>query len=119
MKKLLTLAIKPFKWLWTNLKDIKTLIIFIIVFLLLSSEVWVFYLLGVITWGSTFSKRCLGVASACWIFWLGPFTPFMPLCIGITFGVKAIFNKIKHKHLKLPTTYKNYKEVVYNYLNLS
>ena len=66
----------------------------------MSSEVWVFYLLGVISWGSEFSKWCLGVASACWLFWLGPITPFLPLCIIITAFIKGIVNKIRFKKLK-------------------
>lgn len=90
----------PFVWMWTNLKDWRTAVIFAIVFVVVSSEVWVPYLLGVITWGTTFSKTMFGVGSACWIFWLGPGTPFLPLCMGITVGVKAVFNKIKARRGK-------------------
>lgn len=83
--------------MWTNLKDWRTAVIFGIVFVVVSSEVWVPYLLAFITWGTTFSKTMMGVGSACWIFWLGPGTPFLPLCMGITVGVKALFNKIKER----------------------
>lgn len=102
MKKIIHLITKPFKRLRINLKDIKTLVIFIIVFLVLSSEVWVFYLLGFIFSDTDFGKRCLGIGSACWLFWLGPFTPFLPLCIAITFGIKALFNKIRFRKIKSP-----------------
>lgn len=85
----------PFKWLWVNLRDWKTLVIFATTFLILSSEVWVFYLLSLINIGSEFSAWALGIASACWLFWLGPGTPFLPLCIVITIGIKELFNKRK------------------------
>lgn len=94
------LIVFPFKWIWFNLRDWRTAIIFVIVFLVLSSEVWLFYLLGIISWGSEFSKWCIGIASACWIFWLGPGTPFLPLCIAITAGIKALFNNAKGRGSK-------------------
>lgn len=93
---------KPFKWIKDNIKDWRTAIVFIIVFLVMSSEVWVSYLLGIITWGTDFSKWCMGVASACWLFWLGPFTPFLPICIGLTILIKSLFNKIRFRKLKSP-----------------
>ena len=90
----------PFVWLWRNIKDWRTLIIFIIVFLVVSIEVWLPYLLSFITWGSDFSKTMLSIGSACWLFWLGPGTPFLALCIVITIGVKGLFNKLKYKKIK-------------------
>lgn len=90
---------KPFKWIKDNIKDWRTAIIFGIVFLVVSCEVWVPYLLAIITWGTTFSATMLGVASTCWLFWLGPFTPFIPICIAITIAIKAVFNKIRYKHM--------------------
>ena len=96
LKKIWGWIIAPFKWIWKECKDIKTLIIFIIVFLVLSSEVWVFYLLGLIFQNNWF----FGIASACWAFWLGPGTPFLPLCIGVTMGIKQIFNVIKKRKEK-------------------
>lgn len=90
----------PFRWLFMECHDWRFLVIFIIVFLVMSSEIWVFYLLSFINWGSDFSKWCLGIASACWAFWLGPFTPFIPLCVAITIGIKTIFDKLKERHKK-------------------
>lgn len=87
----------PFIWIFYNIRDWHTLVIFIIVVLLVGSEVRIPYLLGFITWGTAFSKIMLGVGSACWIFWLGPFTPFIPLCIVITIGIKTGINKWKMK----------------------
>ena len=91
---------KPFVWLKDNIKDWKTAVIFIIVFLVVSCEVWLPYLMGFITWGTDFSKWCFGIASACWLFWLGPGTPFLPICIGLTILIKSLFNKITFRKLK-------------------
>lgn len=90
----------PFIWLFYNIRDWRTMVIYLIVTAVVSIEVWLPYLLGVITWGTDFSKIMFSVGSACWIFWLGPGTPFIPLCISITIGVKALFNKIKSRHSK-------------------
>lgn len=88
----------PFKWIWTNIRDWRTAIIFVIVFLLVSSEVWVPYLIGVICWGNEALRNTMfGVGSACWLFWIGPGTPFMVICIGLTIAVKGLFNKIKER----------------------
>ena len=86
---------KPFIWIKDNIKDWRTAVIFIIVFLLLSSEVWIFYLLGIIFQNAWF----YAVASTCWLFWLGPATPFLPLCICITILIKGLFNKIRFKNI--------------------
>lgn len=85
----------PFIWMWKNLRDWRTAVIFAIVFVVVSSEVWVPYVLGFIFVDAR--AYLWGIGSACWIFWLGPGTPFLPLCMGITVGIKAIFNKIKEK----------------------
>lgn len=55
----------------------------------MSSEVWVPYLLGWIL----HNNWLLGVGTACWLFWLGPGTPFMVICIMATIAIKGIFNK--------------------------
>lgn len=70
--------------------------IFIITFLILSAPIWLFYTLGII-----FNNGWLiGIASAYWLFWIGPFTPFIPLCLGITAGVRGIIAKVKHRRDK-------------------
>lgn len=85
----------PFVWIWNNLKDWRTFLIFFIVCATISCEVWVPYLLGVITWGTEFSAWCFGIGSTLWAWWLLPGTPFLPLCIVITIGIKGLLNKIK------------------------
>ena len=80
----------PWVWVFYNIRDWRTAVIFCIVFLIVSSEVWVPYLLGFI-----FNNAWLiGVGTACWLFWLGPGTPFMVICIILTIGVKGLWNKI-------------------------
>ena len=84
----------PWKWLWVNIRDWRTLVIFVITVLVVGSEVWVPLLLGWI-----FDNYwLLGIAATCQLFWLGPGTPFLIICIVITIGVKGLINKIKEKH---------------------
>ena len=91
----------PFVWLFYNIRDWRTFVIFVIVFLVVSIEVWLPYLLGVIFWNNeSFRITMISVGSACWLFWLGPFTPFLPLCIFLTFIIKGLINKIKSKKHK-------------------
>lgn len=90
----------PFIWMWNNLKDWRTFLIFGIVCAVISCEVWIPYLMGFITWGTDFSAWCFGIASTMWLWWLLPGTPFLPLCIAITIGIKALFNKIKTKKVE-------------------
>lgn len=80
---------------WDVFKDKTNITIFVIVNVVLSSEVWLSFLLAVITGNKWF----WAVGSACWAFWLGPFTPFIPLCVAITFAVRKIYDKIKKKHI--------------------
>lgn len=79
-----------------QLKDRTNILIFIIVFLVLSSEVWVPYLLAIITG----NEWWWAIGSVCWAFWLAPFTPFLPLCFVVTFAVRKIVDKIREKHNK-------------------
>lgn len=88
----------PFVWLWVNIRDWHTALIFTLVVVIVSCEVWVPYLIGAIMWNNEPVRISMfSVGSACWIFWLGPGTPFLPLCIGITIGIKALFNKWSQK----------------------
>lgn len=100
-KWVLYLIVFPFKWLWYNIRDWRTAVIFIITVVVVSSEVWVPYLLGFIFYANEALRITMfSVGSACWLFWLGPGTPFIIICIGITIGVKEIFNRIKLRRNK-------------------
>lgn len=87
----------PFVWLFYNIRDWRTAIIFVLVVVVVSIEIWLPLLLAFITWGSDFSKIMLGIAGTCELFWLGPGTPFVLLCTFITIAIKGLFNKIKSK----------------------
>lgn len=91
----------PWVWIFYNIRDWRTAIIFIIVCAVVSSEVWVPYLLAFIFWSNEgWRIGLLSFASACWIFWLGPGTPFLVICTSLTIGIKAIFNKVKERKQK-------------------
>lgn len=77
-------------WTYKQLKDWKNLLIFAVVFVIVSCEVWVPYLIGVITGDAYW----YGIGSLCWAFWLAPGTPFITLCILITIAIRKIIDKI-------------------------
>lgn len=85
------LLLFPFQWIYINIRDWHTFLIFAIVFLVVSSEVWVPYLLYIILK----LPVLLAIGSACWLFWLGPGTPFLLICILLTMLIKAGLNKWK------------------------
>lgn len=94
----------PFVWLFVNIRDLKTAIIFLIVLAVYSGSVWGFYLASLLCgWTSTdVGKWLFGIGTTIWAWWLSPAgSPFILLCIVTTIGVKALFNKISHrKHKK-------------------
>lgn len=88
----------PFRWVWMACHDWRILIILIIVFVVYSSSVWGFYLAGLICYKQESVRNWLwGIGSAMWVWWLGPFTPFMELVVLTTMGIKAVIDKIKYK----------------------
>ena len=96
MKKLWSKIKKFWKQTWKELKDWKTLILYIIVNIVLSCEIWVPYLLGLITG----NKWWYGIGSACWLFWLGPGTPFTLIAITATITIKKLYIKLKKRRRK-------------------
>lgn len=96
MKRLRKKFLSLLKAIIKQLKDKTNIIIFIVVFLVLSSEVWVPILLGIITQNAWW----YGVGATCWAFWLAPFTPFLPLCLGITFAVRKAYDALKKRSKK-------------------
>ena len=100
MKKLFAKAKKAFvdffKWLWTECKDIKTLILFGIVCLVISSPIWIGYILGFIfNWEAAF-----WFSTAMWAFWLMPGAPFLAIAVAVTLGVKKFLQFIFRKKRK-------------------
>ena len=77
--------IKEFiKWVIDECKDWKTLVILLIIMAIVYFPTWGGFLFYYIfKW-----KWCFAVATAYFAFWMGPFTPFFPLCIAISIGIK-------------------------------
>lgn len=95
------LAIKwPWKWLWMACHDWRLILVYVGWMAIIGCEVWVPLVIAWCCPGTDLSKSMYAVAATCEAFWLGPFTPFMPLCIALTIGTKAIFDKIKTKKEK-------------------
>ena len=72
------------RWVWQECKDVKTFLLLLVVIAVVYSPVWGGYLLFLLfgwSWASV-------MASACLLFWAGPFTPFFPICIGITLVIR-------------------------------
>lgn len=77
---------KFFNWIWQECKDKDTLLLFIGVVVLMYLPAWGGYLLhAIFGWA-----WCSAVASAYLLFWAGPFTPFFPVCMGITLSIKKV-----------------------------
>lgn len=74
-----------------QLKNKVNIIIFVIVLIITYSPVWLVGGLGFIFQ----DKAMLAIAIAYALFWAGPFTPYFPLCIGLTFIIRKIYDKIK------------------------
>ena len=100
-KRVWFLIVWPWKWVLTECKDWRTLVLFALVMAVMSSEVWVTYIIGFIAKNAgnqTLGNSLLGTASAIWAWWLLPTgSPFMGICVAITVGIKALFDKIKDK----------------------
>ena len=84
---------KLFIYIWHELKDWHTLLLFGIVCLVVGVEVWLPFLLGLIFKNA----YLLGIAAICEAFWLAPLTPFLPICIGITLAIKKPIENWRRK----------------------
>ena len=83
---------KVWQWLRANLINKETFVFFLIAEIIFWSPCIVTGLLAVIVdawWWTAFGAICL--------FWAGPFTPAVPLQIGLTLLLKKIFNRKKSK----------------------
>lgn len=87
---------KGVEFLKNELQDRLTIIIFIVTVLVLSSEVWLCYLLGIIF----NSAYLIGIATTCWLFWLSPFTPFLSISFLLTIGIREGIRKIQERGKK-------------------
>lgn len=79
--------------IWEQLKDKTNLIIFTCVLIVIYSPTWLVGLIGVIF--QYVSLIAFSISYA--VFWAGPFTPFFPIVIAITFTIRKIINKFNNK----------------------
>ena len=90
----LWLKIKSFLfYIKSECRDWRTFVLLLIVMAIVYSPVWGCYLIFALTG----AKWAFAAASAVLAFWAGPFTPFFPLCIAITLGLKKLFSRNKKK----------------------
>lgn len=95
--KLRKMAIDFLKWVWSECKDWRTLILLGVVCLVIGLPVWGGYLLALIFhWNWAF-----WMASVCWAFWMLPGAPFFALCVSITLAIKKIYEKKMGKLKKI------------------
>lgn len=100
------------RWIWRECKDVKTFLLLLLVIAVVYSPVWGGYLLHAIfgwKWASV-------MASACLLFWVGPFTPFFPICIGITLSIKRWKERRTNKQQDTPKIAKPEKSITYTKL---
>ncbi len=100
IKKLIDKGIDFIKWVWNECKNWQTLLLLFCVIAVVSFPIWMGYILYAIfrfNWA-------FWIASVMWAFWLGPFSPFMVICISITLAIKkwgrTILNKGVESHEK-------------------
>lgn len=79
--------------IWKQLKDKINLIIFTCVLIVIYSPTWLVGLIGVIFQDVSLIAFSISYA----VFWAGPFTPFFPVVITITFTIRKIINKFNNK----------------------
>ncbi|MBQ3390686.1 MAG: hypothetical protein IJG57_06430 [Firmicutes bacterium] len=77
------------KYVWTECKDWRTLVLLAIVMFVMYTPVW----LGYILFHLFEIKWALAMMTGYMLFWAGPATPFIPLCIAITLTVKRFLWK--------------------------
>lgn len=107
----------PFRWIWVECRDWRTLALFVAVMAVIGSEVWVPLVISIFAppvglsremWISFFQGKASAensglkgsmffVACTCEAFWLLPGTPFIPLCIFVTMGIKTAIDKARER----------------------
>ena len=92
--KILWLLVRwPWQWLWMACHDWRLVLVYVGWMAIVGSEVWVPFLLGILSPDPSFKAWMLSVAGTCEAFWLLPLTPFMPICIALTIGTKAVMDR--------------------------
>ena len=98
IRKLWNKALDFFKWVWSECKDWRTLVLLGIVCLVLGLPVWGGYLVGFLFhWEWAF-----WVATVAWAFWMLPGAPYFALCVSITLVIKRLFERAAGKKKSKP-----------------
>ena len=92
----------PFVWLFYNIRDWRTLICILISFIIVSSSVWIWFLLGIILgWNSDTAKWFIGIGTTVFVWWASPVgSPFILVVTILAIGIKALYNKIRIHRIK-------------------
>ena len=101
-----------FVWVFYNIRDWRTFVIYVIVNIIVSCEIWVPYLIATICWNNeTLRNSMISAGTAGILFWnVVPFTPYIGICIFLTIAIKSLFNKIREKRAQKKEKKKNEQE---------
>lgn len=102
LKTLWLLVRWPWRWLWMACHDWRLILIYVGWMAVVGCEVWVPLLLAFLSNDGAFRAWMLSVAGACEAFWLAPLTPFMPICVALTAGTKALMDRSSSKRRNKP-----------------
>lgn len=95
-------AVKRFlRWLWEFIKSFNTAkgyISLIIAWCIMYGWVVAFFVIGTVAEDA----YLLGIATTVAVFWAGPFTPFLPILVGLTRFIQKIIlrDKAVPKHIR-------------------
>ena len=91
-----------FVWVFYNIRDWRTFIIYCLVNVLVSSEIWIPFFIATVCWyNEPLRNSMISAGMAGILFWnVVPFTPYIAICIFLTIAIKSVFNKIRDKRLK-------------------
>ena len=90
IKKIKNWFISFFKWLFSQLKDKTTIIIFIILLAVAISPIVLGYIFGFIM----NNNYLIGIATAYLLFWMAPGTPVFTVIIILTLGIRKLIKFI-------------------------
>ena len=78
-----------FRRLWASCRDARTIALFFVVVIVLYTPAWG----GLFLYAVTNNDLYLAAATSYVLFWAGPFTPFFPLCLAITLGLRRLLRR--------------------------
>lgn len=109
IKRLIQFFINLFKLIWETIKTMKTargILALFLSFMLFAGWAYVFMLIGFLTKNYSIS----GIGSAVVLFWLGPFTPLIPIVILVAFLIQRYILRDRSNDEALKQAIANFKE---------